>query len=236
MAIAIWAPTQLWADPFEVSYLDGSSWNTLFVQGFSPSLGATPNPGLGAGDTAYLRQFEFFKSGTPDTAALIRLAIINNIFGDLTGLSTSSPLFVGLSENTVASTALIPTGDPITFDFNNLPLTYGNNYAAVFVNVGQNGELMPIRVSALHTDYVETPPGSGSFHPETNYGTESQFIYATSNFITVNQFGQFFNTFSFAGDANFRAVLNTVPEPAALILGLWGLALSRIAVRLRGQL
>jgi hypothetical protein len=212
------------ADRFTVSYLDGSSWNTVFAQGFSPSVGPNPSPGLGAGDTAYLREFEFFKSGNTDTASLIQLAIINNIFGDLTGLSTSSALFVGLSSNTIASTALMATGDPIAFDFNNLPLTYGNNYAAVFVNVGLNGELTPIRVSALTADYVETPPGSGSFHPETNYGTESQFIYATSNFITVNQFGRFFNTFSFAGDANFRATLNTVPEPAGMLLGAIGLA------------
>jgi hypothetical protein len=222
--------TQLWAEPFSVSYLDGGTWNTVYVQGFSPSLGPTPNPGLAAGDTAYLRQFQFFKSGTADSAALIQLAILNNIFGDLTGLSTSSPLFVGVSNNIVASTALIPTGDPITFDFSNLPLTYGNNYAAVFVNVGLNGELTPVLVSALTADYIEVPPGSGSYHPETNYGTESQFVYATSNFITVDQFGQFFNTFSFAGDANFRAVLNTVPEPTAAVLGLWGLALLTTAV------
>jgi hypothetical protein len=224
---------QLWADPFTVSYLDGGSWNTLYVQGFSPSLGANPNPGLAAGDSAYLRKFEFFKSGNVDSAALIRLAILNNIFGDLTGLSTSSPLVVGLSNNTIASTALIPTGDPIAFDFNNLPLTYGNNYAAVFVNVGLNGELTPVRVSALHTNYVETPPGSGSFHPATNYGTESQFVYATSNFITVNQFGRFFNTFSFAGDANFRATLNTVPEPGAIVLSLCVAALCMFGSRRR---
>jgi hypothetical protein len=222
------------ADPFTVSYLDGSSWNTLYVQGFSPSVGASPNPGLAAGDTAYLRQFEFFKSGNADTAALIRLANINNIFGDLTGLSTSSPLFVGLSNNTIASTAPIATGDPISFDFNNLPLTYGNNYAAVFVNVGLNGELTPVRVSALHANYVETPPGSGSFHPATNYGSESQFVYATSNFITVNQFGQFFNTFAFAGDANFRATLNTVPEPGMISLGAFATLLGTWSIRRRG--
>jgi hypothetical protein len=227
--------TQLGAEPFEVSYLDGGTWNTVYVQGFSPSLGASPDPGLAAGDTAYLRQFQFFKSGTADSASQIRLAILNNIFGDLTGLSTSSPLFVGLSGNTVASTAPIPTGDPIAFEFNNLPLTYGSNYAAVFVNVGANGELTPVRVSAMTANYVESPPGSGSSHPATNYGTEDQFIYATSNFITSNEFGQFFNTFSFAGDANFRAVLNTVPEPAALLLGVWGLGLASIVVRRKGR-
>jgi PEP-CTERM motif len=214
-----------WAAPFSVSYLDGASWNTVFVQGFSPSLGASPNPGLGAGATVYLNQFQFYKSGNADSASNIRLAILNNIFGDLTGLSTGSPLFVGLSTNTVASTAGIATGDPIAFSFNSLPVTYGNNYAAVFVNVGGGGTLTPVRVSALTADYIEVPPGSGSFHPETNYGTESQFVYATSNFITTNQFGQFFNTFSFAGDANFIATLNTVPEPTMAVLAALGAGL-----------
>lgn len=217
--------TNAWSVPFSVSYLDGSSWNSVFAQGFSPSVGPSPNPGLAAGDTVYLDQFQFFKSGNADSAANIQLAILNNIFGDLTGLSTSSPLFVGLSSNTIASTAPLATGDPISFDFNSLPLTYGNSYAAVFVNVGAGGALTPVLVSALVADYVETPPGSGSFHPETNYGTETQFIYATSNFITTNEFGQFFNTFSFAGDANFRATLNAIPEPASLWLAVCGVSL-----------
>ena len=114
--------TQLWAGPFSVSYLDGGTWNTVYVQGFSPSVSPNPNPGSAAGDTVYLNQFQFFKSGNADTAANIRLAIINNIFGDLTGLSTSSSLFVGLSSNTIASTAPIATGDPITFNFSSLAL------------------------------------------------------------------------------------------------------------------
>jgi hypothetical protein len=78
---------------------------------------------------------------------------------------------------------------------------------------------------------VETPPGSGSFHPATNYGTESQFTYATSNFITVNQFGSFFNTFSFAGDANFTAVFNVVPEPSSVGLLLFAIAAAGLGRR-----
>ena len=97
----------------------------------------------------------------------------------------------------------------------------GNGYAAVFVN--QLGEtLTPVLVPALVTDYVETPPGSGTFVPESNYGTDSQFDFAVSNFITTNEFGSFFNTFSFAGDANFVATM-VVPEPASIgMLGLIG--------------
>jgi hypothetical protein len=192
----------------------------VFAQGFSPSVSPNPAPGLSAGDTAYLEQFQFFKSGNADSASNIRLAILNNIFADLTGLSTSHAAFEGLSTNTVASTAPLATGAPITFDFADLPLTYGNNYAAVFVNVGAGGALTPVLVSSLTANYSEQPPGSGMFQPTTNYGAPDQFQYATSNFITTNQFGQFFNTFSFAGDANFNATLNTVPEPSTLALGL----------------
>ena len=54
------------------------------------------------------------------------------------------------------------------------------------------------------------------FHPITNYGANDDFRLATSNFIS----GGFFNTFSFGGDANFRATLNAVPEPATICLAL----------------
>jgi hypothetical protein len=182
----------------------------------------------------FLEQFQFFKSGNADTASNFQLAILNNLFADLTGLSTSHGAFVGLSTNTVASTAPLATGDAITFDFAGLPLTYGNNYAAVFVNVGAGGELTPVRVSALTANYTEQPPGSGTFLPQSNYGAPDQFQYATSNFITTNLFGQFFTTFSGAGDANFNATLNTVPEPSTLALSMASVA-AAVAMRRRAR-
>jgi hypothetical protein len=208
------------AQVFTNSYLDGSSWNSIYAQGFSPSLAPVPNPGLAAGATVNLTSFEFFKSGNADNNSNIQLAIINNLFADITGLSTSHPAFLGLSTNTIPGTALIPTGAPIAFVFNNIPLTYGNNYGAVYVNVSGN-TLTPVLVPSLVADYVENPPGSGTFRPETNYGGEDQFQYAVSNFITTNIFGSFFNTFSFAADANFVATF-AVPEPAAASLALVG--------------
>ena len=215
------------AAPYTVSYTDGGNWQTVYVQGFNSSLGATPNPGLTNGDPVYLSKFEFFKSGNADAASNIRLAILNNIFPNnplVTNTTTTSPTLVGLSTNTIASTAAINTGDPVAFDFNNLQLSYGSDYAAVFVNVGTdvgNGApLTPVLVSALTANYTDV--GGGDFHPTTNYGTESQFNYATSNFINAG----FFSTFSYAGDANFRATLNTViPEPAATTLAIAGVAL-----------
>lgn len=215
------------AGDYTVSYLDGSNWNTVFVQGFSTSLGATPNPGVANGSPVTLSKFEFFKSGNADTASNIRLAILNSIFPGsptVNNTTSTSPTVVGLSTNTIASTAGIATGDPVAFDFANLPLTYGTDYAAVFVNVGTDvgsgAPLTPVRVSALTANYTDV--GGGDFHPTTNYGTEAQFNYATSNFISL---GGFFNTFSYAGDANFRASLNAVPEPAAATLLIVGAAL-----------
>jgi hypothetical protein len=200
------------ASPYSVQYLDGGNWNTVFTQGFNSSLGATPNPGLSNGAPVYLKKFEFFKSGTADTAANVQLAIVNNIFLNMGGsgtFTTGNAAFVGLSNNTLANTAGIATGDPVPFMFSNLPLSYGSDYAAIAVTVSGN-TLTPVKVSALTANYTDV--GGGDFHPTTNYGTESQFIYATSNFIQAG----FFNTFSYAGDANFRATIDTVPEPASL--------------------
>ncbi len=210
--------------PYTVSYLDGGNWQTLFVQGFNSSLGATPSPGLANGAPVYLQKFEFFKSGSTDSASNIRLAIVNSMFPNnplVTNMTATSPTVVGLSTNSIAGTAGIATGDPIAFNFNNLALNYGSDYAAVFVNVGAdvgNGApLTPVRVSALAANYIDV--GGGSFHPATNYGTESQYNYATSNFISGTGY---FNTFSYAGDANFRATIETVPEPIGLALLLSG--------------
>src|SRR5262245_31731579 len=99
---------------FSNSYTDGGSWRTIYAQGFKASVSPNPNPGLGLTDTVHLDRFQFFKSGTADTASNIQLAIVSNIFLNLQTFTTSSPELVGLSTNTVASTASIATGDPIT--------------------------------------------------------------------------------------------------------------------------
>ena len=210
--VFVLAAASVQAAPFTTAYLDGGSWNTVYAQGFDPSVSPNPDPGVAPGGTVYLNQFQFFKSGTADTAADVRLAILDNLYANLQGLTTTSSSVLGLSTNTITSTAPLATGDAITFDFDSLALPYGGDYGAVFVNVGPGGELTPVRVSALTANYQDN--GSGEFHPATNYGTENQFQYATSNFINTDQFGSFFSAFSFAGDANFRATFDTqVPEP-----------------------
>ena len=142
--------------------MDGGSWRTICVQGFKASVAPTPDPGYAIGETVFLDRFQFFKSGSVDEAMNIRLAIIDNIFIPLNTFTTTTPQLIGLSTNTIASTAGIATGDPITFNFDSLALTYGhndqeelanNNYAAVFVNVGvdtgSGAPLTPALVSAL---------------------------------------------------------------------------------------
>ncbi|HEY2759610.1 MAG TPA: PEP-CTERM sorting domain-containing protein [Pirellulales bacterium] len=199
------------------SYTDGGVWNTVFVQGFSPSISPTPDLGLSFTDNVSLEKFQFFKSGNADTIgtasgpASVQLVIVNNIFADLTNLSTSSSFVVGLSSNSISSTANIATGAPITFTFNALQLQDGNNYAAIVVS-NNNGALTPVQISALTANYTNTgvDNGDGLFHPTTNYGSESQYVYSTSNFINSNSFGMFFNSFSYAGDANFVATMNHV--------------------------
>lgn len=210
------------AAEFEVSYLDGGSWNTIYAQGFSPSVSPNPNLGLGAGDQVSLTEFSFFKSGSSDNANNIKLAIITPFFANIQGFNTGSSFLVGLSDNTIAGTAGIAVGDPITFTFSNLALTYGNGYGAVLVS--QSGSVLtPQLVPALVADYVETSPGSGVYVPESNYGTNSQYDYSVSNFINASIGGSYFNTFSDAADANFVAKFSAVPEPASLALGLGGL-------------
>jgi len=211
----------------------GGHWNTVYVQGFNTSIigpsGTAPS-GLNNGDPVYLTSLSFYKSGNADSAANFQLAIINNIFPGsptIPGMTTSSGPFVGLSTNTIASTASLNTGDAITFNFNNLQLSYGSDYAAYFVNVGGGGALTPVLVSSLDANYVDD--GTGNFYPQPNYGGVDVYTYATSNFIS----GGYFSTFSHGGDANFLATLSyTVPEPSTFILaagafGLLGLARRR---------
>ena len=201
---------------YSITLTDGGSWNTVYAQGFSTSLGASPAPGIANGDAVDLTQFQFFKSGNADSAVNIQLAIFNTMYPNTVGLTTGDSSFVGLSANTIASTSSLNSGDAITFTFDDLQLSYGNDYSAVFVNVGDGGTLTPVLVSALTANYVDE--GGGDYHPASNYGTESQYQYTTSDSIS----GGYFQAFSYAGDANFSASFITpAPEPATdALLGL----------------
>ena len=219
------------AGTFTVSYTDGGQWGAVFAQGFSPAVEPNPDPGLSAGDTVYLDGFQFFKSGNADGSTNIQLAILDNIWYDFnTPLTTSSSALVGLSTNTLADTAGIATGDPVSFDFSSLPLAYGSNYAAVAVNVDGSGNITPVKVSALTANYVESPPNSGTWVPESNYGGDSVYEYAVSDYIN----GGYFSTYSYGADANFVASLHAVPEPGSLLLVLGGAVLAAWGIRRHG--
>lgn len=213
LGLAAWfVATPARAITFTNSYSDGGTWRTVYAQGFKPSVSPNPDPALAITDTVHLDRFQFFKSGMADSASNIQLAIVNNIFLNLATFTTSSPELVGLSTNTIASTASIATGDPITFNFNHLPLTYGantqdelgnNNYAAIFVN-NNGGMLTPVLVSALGVDYT------GMNEIESDYGPPGDYYLSTSNYINTDSFGSFFATFNQTdsggyGDTNFVA-------------------------------
>ena len=200
---------------FSVSLLDNAnSWPGsgadagIYGQGFSPSIDADPDPGYSASTLVGLDRFSFFKDGHTDSASDIKLAIVSSFFMDLSNLSTGSPELVGLSTNTIASTVGLAVGDPYSFEFDGLQLEYGSDYGAIFVNEDGQGNLTPIKVSALTADYAETPPGSGIWLPITNYGSTTDFQYSTSNFIDSNQFGDYLTGFSQGGDARFEAVFD----------------------------
>ena len=194
------------AGTFTTSYTDGGTWNTIFAQGFSPSLLASPDPGYSFEDTVRLNRFEFFKSGMDDEAEFIQLAILDNIFYNFfTPLTVNSPGLLGLSDNVLVDTFSVSTGDSISFDFDNVPLNFGGNYGAVFVQQDADGILSPILVSALTANYEETQPNSGIWVPITNYGAEDEFLFSTTNYISEEGF---FRSFEFAGDANFIATFD----------------------------
>ena len=191
---------------------DANSWPGdaenpgIFGQGFTPGLNASPDPGHSDLEFVGLDRFTFFKDGNTDAASNIKLAIVDNIFLNLVNLNTSRSEFVGISTNTIASTAGLSVGDPYTFEFASLQLEYGTDYGAIFVNDDGFGNLAPVKVSALTADYQETSPGF--FEPASNYGGSFDFQYATSNFINSNLFGDFLFGFSEGGDTKFEAVFD----------------------------
>jgi hypothetical protein len=207
---------------FTTSYTDGGNWNSIYGQGFKASMTPSPNPGLTATDTVSLDRFQFFKSGNANVTANFRLAILDNIFVDLDTLTTASPQLMGLSTNSIGGTGAILTGAPISFDFDGVNLIYGdgedsvdNNYAAIFVTVGTDtgsgAPLTPILVPALIADYAETPPGSGTWLPESDYGdvTANYFLGTTNTISGTAGSGRFFAMFNtYFADANFVATFN----------------------------
>ena len=218
-AIEVFAADASPSDPpaqFFISLLEnanswpGSSANPgIYGQGFSPAVGATPNPNHPGTEVVRLDHFTFFKDGNTDTASNIKLAIIDDFFMDLSNLSANSPELIGLSTNMIASTSGLSVGDAYSFDFDHLQLEFGADYAAIFVSDDGQGNLTPVKVSALTANYAETSPGSGVWLPTSNYGATANFQHATGNSINSNQFGSFLASFAAGGDAKFKAVFDT---------------------------
>src|SRR4029078_3198320 len=203
---------------FTTSYTAGGTWRTVYAQGFRANVTPSPDPAHAGTDTVSLDRLQFFKGGLSDSATNIQLAIVSNLFlditpGQFTTNPTITPAFVGLSTNTIANTSSIPTGSAITFNFNHLPLNYAffdaqlnfpANYAAIFVN-NNNGVLTPVLVSTLGVNYV-----AGQNEIESDYGQPGDYFLSTSNYTHTNTPGTFFDTSNATdssryGDADFIA-------------------------------
>jgi len=204
--------TDLFTDPM------GLHWNTVYAQGFTAAVAPVPDPGLAFSDMVSLEQFQFFKSGNADTIgtaggpASVQMAIISNIYSNIANLTVGTAPVVGISTNSISSTAAVATGAPITFTFDNVHLIYGANYGAVIVS-NNGGLLTPQKISALDATYIESPPGSGMFIPRVNYGTgdgTTDYSDSTSNFFHTDSFGTYFNGFGSGGDAAFVATMNHI--------------------------
>jgi hypothetical protein len=221
---------------FTVGNVGTQNDNFIVGQGFSPSVQPAPDPALAAGSTVSLTNFRFNKSlfanGGVMNEVNARLVVFNQVYPDFNGGDNATPItlasgaVVGISTNTVDTTPL-GDGDAINFNFNNLPLTYGSNYSAYLVTVGAGDALTPVRVSLKSANYVETPPGSGAFLPNPNYGPTGSF-----NYVALSPPGAagFAGAFGGEGDANFEATF-VIPEPAGVALCAWGLAFATGARR-----
>jgi hypothetical protein len=236
------------ADPFTSSYTDGDTWNVIYGTGFRPWNNDGQDPTLVEDDLVPLSRFEFFFSeydisldendhdgdglgGDVVEATDIRLAIVNNFFVDLQTLTTTSPAFVGLSTNTIASTTGMATGDPLRFDFTDTDLVYSgvNWYAAILVNVGEDtgsgAPLTPVLVPtilATFQDDPNTPEPDLVLPPATNYGEADptapiDYFLSVTNYLHTDEFGTYFDAWdgSYA-DANFVAYYDT-EFPAGLL-------------------
>ncbi len=192
------------------SWPGSSTYVGLNGQGFSPMVNVSSDYGYGPTDLVGLDLFTFFKDGYTDTASNFKLAIFDNFYMDLVGLNSSRAEFVGVSDNTIASTSGLSVGDPYSFQFSGLQLEYGSDYGAMFVTDDGAGNFTPVRASALAATYEETLPGI--YDPITNYGGIFDYQYATSNFINSGMFGDFFAGFGSGGDAKFEAAFDLDPN------------------------
>jgi hypothetical protein len=215
---------------FTTQYTDGGTWDSIFAQGFKASVSPTPDPGHGINDVVHLDRFQFTKSGATTynsgnddmgnpvlvpipSATNVQLAIVNNLFFDLTTFTTSSSQLIGLSTNTIADVSTIPTGSPISFNFNDLPITYGKNdgdnlgvncYGAVLVN-NNGGTLTPVRVPAIIVNYL-----AGQNEIQSDYGLPYEYQLSAVGFMHTNSFGTYFDAYNETvtgghGDADFIA-------------------------------
>lgn len=197
---------------------DAGSYGTVTAQSFSPSIASNPNPGSAAGDTVYLSTFSFYE--TPNSSGTgLKLVILDGAYPNLAGLTTSSPAVLGISTNTV-DIAAPSDGGALTFALANVPLLFGNTYAAgLFTQSGTS--LTPVTTQLLTANY-STPDNGANYYPTTNYGGLDNYQATASGSVS----GGYYAAYAHGGDANFYATLSTtIPEPTTAALAAAGLAL-----------
>ncbi len=203
------------AAPFTLSTPNGNGL-TAYGQNFRPSAGATPDPGLAAGDPVYLSSFAFTSSGAGTGNAATRLAILAGAYYDFRNAVTATSA-IGVSSNAVDTTASV-YGTAYAFDFGGLELAYDQaDYTAAFVTDAGDGTFTPLAVSVANVEFEESSPGT--FTPVVNLG-------GTDNFNVAALFGPPNNGFlrgqGAGADLALTATFDTVPEPASLALVVLG--------------
>lgn len=246
------------ASSFSVASSPGTAVNgsNIMGQDFSPSVStapedpsgytATPSPQPAAGATVYLTSFQFTASniynGT-QAAGNTQTYLIVEDDGPTSGYSNMSALttatVTGVSTNAVDTTPADNTaGTPLIFNFNNLPVTYGDYFTAALATVsGTTITYIAADIQLVHfTQDTLGDANNGTYFPDTNYGggqsisNESTTSSSADNYNAAALYtygGSYFGAGSNAEDAVFTAnFLTAVPEPAsAAMVGLLALVL-----------
>jgi hypothetical protein len=226
----------------------------VMAQLFSPSVTtapedpsgftATPSPQPAQNAQVFLNSFTFTKSGTfnaPQAAGNANTFLViedsgsqTNGFTNFTGLTTAT--VTGVSTNSVDTTNTVATGTALTWNFNSLPVTYGDYLTAGMATIsGTTITFIPADIQLVR---FSQDPNNSAFFPDANYGggpsITNESAAGNFNAAAAYTFGSgFFGTGSNAEDTTFTANFSTTPTPEPVSLGMLSLAGMALAGRRR---
>lgn len=205
---------------------NAGSYGVVTGQGFSAVATDSSTPTT-TGATVYLTQFQFFKAdpAAADSGSNFSLVVFNTAYPNLGDATATAAAKVGTSTNSISSTAGYTSGQAVTFNFDSLPLVYGNTYSVGLFS-GAPSSSTAVTISALTANYEND--GTGNYFPTTNYGGTDNYQAAAYGGVT----GGYYSAYSHAGDTNFYATLSTTPAPepatlACLAIGGAGMVMRR---------